>query len=133
MTPITPIKAPALADLKNALQLAVIYGDKDVADSDAKTALERIRGLIACALAKLSEPNAPALSVARKVFPSSYSARNVRDYTAAILYAAVTYGSGPSFLDSLPCPVCHGDGQMGTHRDGQPVVCDSCTGTGYAR
>lgn len=132
-TTVTPLRQPPIEDLRNVLQLVACYTSPDVADSDAKAALVRIQHLVAHAITNLGEPGNVALQVARKVFPETYSERDVRDYTAAILHAAVTYESGPGFLDSLPCPICHGDGQVGMHRDGQPIVCDSCMGTGIAR
>jgi len=122
MTPITPIKAPALSDLKNALQLAVTYGDKEVSDADAKQALERIRGLIAQAIAKLGEPNAAALRVARimmleQPYPvglpeedaPAWRDRQIRDMVALVLHASVTGElAGESFVGMLPCPGCGG-------------------------
>jgi len=66
-TPIIPLRQPAAEDLRNALQLAVCYGDKDIADSDAKQALERIRALIAQALAKLGASTSPIRSPVRGV------------------------------------------------------------------
>lgn len=122
MTPITPIKAPALSDLKNALQLAAVYGDKDVADSDAKAALGRIQGLIACAIAKLGEPNGAAIFAAT-AFVSGDD--NPRDVAAAILYAAVTGEvGGESWAKALPCPTCDGSGMVAGG------VCVPCKGTG---
>lgn len=126
MTPITPIKAPALADLRNALQLAVTYGDKDIADSDAKQALDRIRGLIAQAIGKLGEPNGAAIEAADVfVGKGEYEARVLRDLCAVILHAALTGDvAGSSFTDTLVCPVCEGAGRIGS------IPCDQCKGAG---
>lgn len=150
-TPITPLKAPALADLRNALQLAVTYGDKDVADSDAKQALGRIRGLVAQAIGKLGEPNKAALETARlmvgvyRIPPNTgvewdtmfeptqagrrarleTELREIRDIAAAILHAAVTGDvAGSSYTDTLLCPVCEGAGRIGS------IPCDQCKGAG---
>lgn len=134
MTPITPLKAPALADLKNALQLASVYGDKDVADSDAKQALDRIRGLIAQALAKLGEPNNAAVEAAVLMFAElppfgdETFPRKARDAAAVILHAALTGENLASALsvwdDGLPCPGCDGAGRIGS------IPCDQCKGAG---
>lgn len=135
-TPITPIKAPALADLRNALQLAVTYGDKGVADSDAKQALDRIRGLIAQAIGKLGEPNRAAITAATVMIHDAedmsgeevgteFYERLARDAAAAILHGAVTGEvAGSSFTDALSCPVCEGAGRIGS------IPCDQCKGAG---
>lgn len=139
MTPITPIKAPALADLRNALQLAVTYGDKDVADSEAKQALDRIRGLVALAIGKLGEPNEASLRAARimmleQPYPTTllpedepaWRDRQIRDMVALVLHAAVTGElAGESFVGMLPCPGCDGLGQIG-----DSIPCDQCKGAG---
>src|SRR6266550_5967864 len=122
MTPITPIKAPALSDLRNALQLAVTYGDKEVSDGDAKQALERIRGLIAQALAKLGEPNGAAVFAATAFVSPDV---NPRDDAAVILYGAVIGEvAGESWLKAQACPGCEGTGLVGA------AVCDWCKGAG---
>jgi len=134
MTPITPLRAPALSDLRNALQLATLYGDKDIADSDAKQALERIRGLIAQALGKLGEPNAAAVEATTLMlaelppFTDSEFPCKARDVAAVILHAALTgdnMGSDATrWVHALPCPDCDGVGQIAGG------ACVSCKGTG---
>ncbi len=135
MSLVTPVKAPAATDLQNALQLAVIYGDKDIADSDAKQALDRIRGLIAQALAKLAEPNEAAILVAKSILRSGMGEaafrlltepdRQARDTAALILYAALTgEAGGEQWAKYLPCPSCDGSGTVAGG------VCESCKGTG---
>ena len=32
----------------------------------------------------------------------------------------------------MTCTACHGDGQIGMYRDGSPMVCQNCVGTGVA-
>lgn len=131
-SPITPLKAPALADLRNALQLAVAYGEKEIPDAEAKQALGRIRGLIATALAKLSEPNAAAVRAALSALgfesASAYRPdheRDARDTAAVILHAAVTGEvAGERWDDGLPCPGCDGAGRIGT------MPCEQCRGAG---
>ncbi|HEX9239234.1 MAG TPA: hypothetical protein VF910_01090 [Candidatus Bathyarchaeia archaeon] len=133
-TPITSLKAPALADLRNALQLAVTYGDKDIADSDAKQALDRIRGLIAQALAKLGEPNAAAVKMVKDLLHSAMGDRafeliadqdrTARDSAALIICAAMTGETGNGWMERLSCPVCDGVGRIGS------IPCDSCKGAG---
>jgi hypothetical protein len=132
-TPITPLKAPALADLLNALQLAVTYGDKEIPDAEAKQALGRIRGLIATALAKLGEPNEAALKAARALVGVEFAyfargetvERKIRDIAAVILHSALTGEvAGELWTDTLPCPGCDGAGRIGT------MPCEQCKGAG---
>jgi hypothetical protein len=126
-TPITPLRSPAIADLRNALQLAVTYGSKDVADSDAKQALGRIQGLVARVIAQLGEPNEAAVATVQ-VFHPQLGWRNARDVAAAIIYAAVTgNAANETWIDSLPCPSCAGFGMIGAS------PCEDCKATGRVR
>jgi len=126
-TPLAPARSPALADLQNALQLAVIYGDKDVADSDAKQALGRIRALIAQALAKLGEPNTAAVEGLRKFV--AFEPREARDVASVVIYAALTgeTADDPAWIHSLPCPICDGAAII------QGFPCEACKGTGLSQ
>jgi hypothetical protein len=132
-TPITPLRSPAIADLRNALQLAVTYGSKDVADSDAKQALHRVQGLVARAIASLGEPNGAALAVVATMTPDRNApfhmqAREIRDFAAAVLHAAVTGEvGGEGWIDTLPCPTCTGSGMIGLS------PCEDCKATGRVR
>jgi hypothetical protein len=132
-TPVTPLRSPAIADLRNALQLAVTYGSKDVADSDAKQALHRVQGLVARAIASLGEPNGAALAVVATMTPDCHApfhmqAREIRDFAAAVLYAAVTGEvGGEGWIDTLPCPTCGGIGMIGAS------PCEDCKATGRVR
>jgi hypothetical protein len=148
-TPVTPLRSPAIADLRNALQLAVTYGSKDVADSDAKQALHRVQGLVARAIASLGEPNEAAITAAN-LFMDGFTRtliqpgngpigqrvaeawatdrRKARDVAAAILYAAVTGElGGEGWVDLLPCPSCGGSGMSGAS------PCEDCKATGRVR
>jgi len=121
--PMRPLAQPALADLQNALQLAVCYGDKDIADSDAKQALGRIRGLISQALAKLGEPNHAAVTGLQKFVALEDS--EARDVAAVVIYAALTGECGEQgWMHSLPCPDCDGAAII------QGFPCERCKGTG---
>jgi hypothetical protein len=124
--PIAPVHSSALADLQNALQLAVFYGSKDIADSDAKQALGRIRVLIAQALAKLGEPNSAAVEGLRKFV--AFEPREARDVASVVIYAALTGETGESdWIHSLPCPICDGAAII------QGFPCEACKGTGLSQ
>lgn len=132
-TPVTPLRSPALADLQNAMQIADVYAGKDIADSDAKQALGRVRKLVAQALASLGEPNGAAVQAARPFTGRNDMSdvvgdyRRARDAAAVILHAALTGEvAGESWVHSLPCPDC----------DGAAIIkgfpCEGCKGTGIS-
>jgi hypothetical protein len=132
----TPLRSPALADLQNALQLCVVYGDtKTISAESAQQQLDRIRGLIAQALAKLGEPNEAAIQAAKPFMfslasPPSHDAeitRDARDCVAVVIHAALTGEvAGESWVHSLPCPICDGAAII------QGFPCESCKGTGMS-
>lgn len=133
ITPVTPLRSPALADLQNAMQLCVVYGDKDIADSDAKQALKRVQALVARALSSLAEPNSSAIEAARPFMFSRQGdaviERDARDCAAVVLRAAMTgqVYDGDGWFNALPCPDC----------DGAAIIkgfpCEGCKGTGMSQ
>lgn len=136
-TPVTPIRPSALNDMQNALQLCVVYGDKDIADSDAKQALGRVRGLIAQVMGKLGEPNSAAVAAAKPFMFSRLDSptrekdmeRDALDCAAVVLRAAITgeVYDAEGWINSLPCPDCDGAAII------QGFPCEACKGTGLSQ
>lgn len=113
MTSVTPIRQPPLETLRNAMQVCLLYEDPNLADSDAKKQLPRIRALIAQVIAQLSEPHQDTIDQTQRALvyfygmgydeakgmahvhsPSVVDAREARDAAAVILNSAMTWGIG---------------------------------------
>lgn len=113
MTAVTPIRQPPVARLQNIMEVCECYEQKDIADSDAKAQLPRIRALVASVLADLSEPHKDTLDQMHKALvyfygmgydeakgqayehkPDVITPREARDTAAVILNSAMTWGIG---------------------------------------
>lgn len=105
MTNVTPIQQPAIADIRNALQLAQLGADGHY--REGPQTFGDIARLLEHALEQLSEPNEAAIRVTTRILHAGMGDRAftllpdghrmARDTSAAILYAQVT-GCAPETL-----------------------------------
>lgn len=107
------------------------FSDKDVADSDAKQALGRMRALIVLFLDKVGEPHEATVEVALRMLGGAVSRDEARDLCAVVTRTALTWKT-VTVLDEPdpdPCVVCglttagvefHDDYRIHVHPDCYP-------------